>query len=151
MNPLYRILVVDDNPGDLTLLSEAIQEAGVPIRMTACSDAAQALSRVGDRPAYDLILSDINMPGMNGIELVKALAAMPAANSIPTVLMSSHERSGLPGPRHAELDHMPYFTKPNDWRGFVAFASHLHAALQQCGTSEDMGEELGAYTRPRSA
>jgi CheY-like chemotaxis protein len=151
MTALPRILVVDDNSGDLTLLNEAVMESRVPIRLTTCRSAMQALSLVQYDPSYELILSDINMPGMTGLEFLHALAKMPQASTIPLVLMSSSTRDALPSSLNGSLAAVPYFTKPRDWRGFLQLAQTLVSAVRDGGTSEDAGEVLGAHVRTPSA
>ena len=147
MKSFYRILAVDDNGADLALLAEAIAEAGMPLQMDSCADGQHALEQLATRTDYDLILSDINMPRMNGIEFLHRLAAMPSAGLIPIVLMSSSERGALPKQMRGELDHLPYFTKPRDWKGFIALARTLYTVVRTCGTSHDAADALGAYVR----
>lgn len=148
MPALPRVLVVDDNPGDLTLLTEAITESQVPLTVTTCTTAQQALEVVGRDPSYALILSDINMPGMSGVEFLQSIARHPRAGTIPIVLMSSSTRDALPAGLSGSLRQVPYFTKPSDWQGFRTLARCLETVVRECGTSEDAGEALGAFIRP---
>lgn len=146
-----RILVLDDNPADLTLLDEAVAASGVALSVTTCiraSDALELLRRDGD---FALILSDINMPGINGIEFLHAVTVMPTASTIPIALMSSSARDALPSALQDPLGQLPYFTKPSDWPGFLALARALEQASRTCSTSEDAGEALGARIWPSSA
>ncbi|WP_139311656.1 response regulator, partial [Desulfovibrio sp. DV] len=86
------ILLVDDDDatrgslaGYLTLLGHGL---------TARPEAASALEAARSRP-FDLILSDINMPGTSGIELVRAVAGLPGARKPDVVLYTGHSDLGL--------------------------------------------------------
>ena len=65
-----RVLVVDDEPGVGDFLRDAICRLGH--RVVICSSGAQALARAATQP-FDMVLLDINMPGMNGVEVLVAL------------------------------------------------------------------------------
>jgi putative two-component system response regulator len=81
------ILVVDDSPTIRQLVSKALEEAGFQV-MTA-ENGKQAFTRIKERPP-DLIISDINMPEMDGIELCKKTHADPNLAVIPFVIMSTN-------------------------------------------------------------
>jgi CheY-like chemotaxis protein len=67
VNKKGRILVVDDEPGVRELLGKVMMEMGHSIDVI--SDAGAAMEIVGAGTIYDVILADIRMPGMNGVEL----------------------------------------------------------------------------------
>lgn len=79
------ILVVDDTPTQVRLLSEILRLSGY--RVAGASDAEQALQALADeRP--DLILLDVQMPGMDGYALCRELRAAPATCDIPVIFIS---------------------------------------------------------------
>jgi two-component system response regulator AtoC len=81
-----RILLVDDDPGVLTSLMQGLSHLGVePDR---AGSAEEALSKLGRDPP-DLVLSDIRMPGLDGIELLKIVRAR--APSVDVVLMTAFD------------------------------------------------------------
>jgi putative two-component system response regulator len=82
-----RILVVDDSLTIRTLVKKALEEAGFQV-LTA-EDGRGAVNLVRAQPP-DLILSDIDMPGMDGVELCKTLHADPELAAIPFVIMSAN-------------------------------------------------------------
>jgi DNA-binding NtrC family response regulator len=80
------IVVVDDDPGvlkALTLLLQAFHWTVVPF-----SSPQQVVEYLKDNPAPDLILSDLRMPAMNGLELLASVRDLMV--SVPFVLMSGH-------------------------------------------------------------
>lgn len=81
---LRRILVVDDVEMNRTILCRQVEALGAePIE---CASGAEALARLGDN--VDLVLSDHNMPGMDGLELVQAIR--DAGHDVPFIMLSSN-------------------------------------------------------------
>jgi putative two-component system response regulator len=80
-----RILVVDDNPGIASLMSQLLTMRGYDVVTVA--DAQQAEAEVRRQPP-DLILSDVRMPGKSGYELCRDLKENPATRLIPFVLIT---------------------------------------------------------------
>lgn len=80
------LLVVDDTPANLDLLSRLLAERGYRFRVA--SNGKRALAAVQAEPP-DLILLDITMPGMDGYEVCAALKADPATAGIPVIFLSA--------------------------------------------------------------
>lgn len=84
------ILLVDDSPGELLLAQEAFSAHMDTVRLTTHADARGAMSWLraapGDLP--DLILADVNLPGLSGLEWLRSLKEEPALRHIPVVVMS---------------------------------------------------------------
>ncbi|MDX1577056.1 MAG: response regulator, partial [Gemmatimonadota bacterium] len=80
------ILLVDDDPRILTSLSQALEVDEAEVR--TASSAEDALAELGASPA-DVVLSDLKMPGMDGIELLKLLRERAPATDV--VIMTAHE------------------------------------------------------------
>lgn len=79
------ILVVDDDPHVLELLGEVLRIAGYQVQTTTSS--RQALEWVGERP-YELIVSDVEMPGLDGIELYGAVTAHTPTLALRYILIT---------------------------------------------------------------
>jgi putative two-component system response regulator len=80
-----RILVIDDNPGIASLMSQLLTMRGYEV--VTASDAVEAEAEIS-RDAPDLILSDVRMPGKSGYELCRDLKDNPATRLIPFVLIT---------------------------------------------------------------
>src|SRR5512137_1932416 len=80
------ILVVDDTPASLRLLTELLAKEGYRIR--PASDGALALKSVAAK-APDLILLDVSMPDMDGYEVCRRLKADEKSSRIPVIFISS--------------------------------------------------------------
>ena len=80
-----RALVVDDNPDIADMLAVVLRHAGY--EATAAYSPSDALSRALAEH-FDVIVSDIGMPGMNGYELARALREIPEYSAIPMVAVT---------------------------------------------------------------
>src|SRR5579864_4867989 len=80
-----RVLVVDDEPANIRLLTRLMTEQGFEVR--SASDGEQALAAIADeRP--DLVLLDVNMPKIDGFEVCRRLKRDPATRLLPIVLVT---------------------------------------------------------------
>jgi two-component system, chemotaxis family, response regulator Rcp1 len=118
------ILMIEDNPGDIGLAREALKEHKVANKLHVANDGATALtmlrsgSEKGAAIRPDLILLDLNMPVMDGRQVLKELKSDPSLRTIPVVVLTSSE---------AETDIVKayeshancYITKPVDFDQFV--------------------------------
>lgn len=86
-----RILIVDDHPTNLKLASEVLQAAGYEVQRAA--DAEQALVAL-QQALPDLILMDIALPGMNGLELTRQLKEDEATRRIRIVALTAFAMKG---------------------------------------------------------
>jgi C4-dicarboxylate-specific signal transduction histidine kinase len=86
MNPLARILCVDDGPANLSLLEGLLSPLGYDVVMAA--NGQQALEKIKTEP-IDLCLLDIIMPGMDGLEVCRRIKSDPATRNIPVVLLTA--------------------------------------------------------------
>lgn len=91
MNPelshsLGNVMIVDDTPGNLALLSDTLSEAGY--RVLVATDGLSALAQI-DLLKPDIILLDVMMPGIDGFETCRRLKAQPDTAQIPVLFMTA--------------------------------------------------------------
>ena len=111
-----KILVVEDNPTHLKLASILLHAGGHQVRSAEAAELAFAAIEK-DRP--DLILLDIGLPGINGLELARQLKADPATQGILVVAITSYpEQYSLPDALAAGCD--AFIAKPVDTRTLAA-------------------------------
>ena len=80
-----RILVIDDDDAVRESTERILRGAGYMVESASGGEAGFGLARQG---TFDVILSDMRMPGMSGLELYEALVA--AGHTIPTVIITAH-------------------------------------------------------------
>lgn len=119
------ILIVDDNPQNLHVLAKILQENNYEIEFATNGEAA--LVWLNDKK-FDLILLDINMPGMDGFEVCRKIQSNPVMNNVPVIFLSADtdRESILKG---FELGAKDYVTKPFDSRELLARV-RTHLALK---------------------
>lgn len=85
----YNVLIVDDSQTMRTVIKKTVGLSGFEIG--GCWEAGDGLEALAvlDQQWVDIILTDLNMPGMNGLELVKALKQQEATRHIPVVLITT--------------------------------------------------------------
>ncbi|HKO23821.1 MAG TPA: response regulator [Chloroflexota bacterium] len=128
----FEVLLVEDNPGDVMLTSEALEEAKLHINMSVVSDGVDALAFLYRRGPYaeaprpDLMLLDLNMPRKDGREVLAEIKADPELRGIPVVVLTtSHAEQDIV--RTYNLHANAYVTKPVDLEQFIAI---VHAINQ---------------------
>jgi len=126
------MLLVEDDPNDVFMATLAFEATGLDQEVAIACDGRDALDflhragRHAGRPAGfpRLILLDLNMPRMNGLELLKAVKRDEALAHIPIVIFTT---SGDPRDREAcaALGAEDYLVKPHDFQEFVTLVGNL--------------------------
>lgn len=121
--PAFRILLVDDDPATLGSYEREMVSWGLPVELFKAADGFEALLKIGENKP-DMLISDLNMPGMDGLRMIRTLQGGPAYAGIAIIVISGLEHAtatsmGLPAD-------IPYFSKPVS---FVHLRSLVEAAL----------------------
>ncbi len=126
MNDMGRILVVDDTPSSLKLLTELLQEEGYQVRSAISGALALRAAKISPP---DLLLLDIRMPDMDGYEVFRQLKAEPETQGIPVIFVSAASETDdkLAG---FELGAVDYVTKPFQ-RAELLARVHTHLELSR--------------------
>src|ERR1700756_2074886 len=90
----YKILLVEDNPGDVMLVEESLQAAKILFQMTHCETVNSALAmisgyRAGDPDIPDLLLLDYNLPGGEARQVLDAAVANTALTNTKKAVITS--------------------------------------------------------------
>jgi two-component system cell cycle response regulator DivK len=129
-----RVLIVDDNAMNIELVAFVLGAEGFVVE--SAQDAGKALGRIS-LAIPDLILMDIQMPGMSGIDLTRQLKADPATKHIPIVALTAYAMKGDEVKlRAAGCD--GYMSKPID---VATFAQRVGAFLAARNLFEPMRSE----------
>ena len=126
---MHHILIVEDSATMRSLVASALEELGAPVRITEASSGFEALREL-PRGAYDLIVTDINMPDINGLELVSFVKSNSAYRSIPLLIIST-EGSERDRMRGLQLGADAYLVKPFEPEALRRAARDLLAKAQE--------------------
>ncbi len=105
------------------LLTTALEDLDIPVKVTEAESGFDALRQL-PRDSYDLIVTDINMPDINGLELVSFVRNNAAYRGIPLIIIST-EGSERDRAKGLELGADAYLVKPFDPDRLVAIAREL--------------------------
>lgn len=124
---LARILLVEDNPGDILLMRHIFKQAKISNIIETATLGEQALSMLQQKNEYelmplpDLILLDLNLPGMSGHDVLKAIKNNDALKHIPVIILSSSQAE-IDKKTSLQLNADGYLLKP-------LRLEHFHSAL----------------------
>ncbi len=125
------VLVVEDSATMRSLIASTLEEIGVPLKITEAASGFEAL-RLLPRESYDLIVTDINMPDINGLELVSFVKGNQAYCSIPLIIIST-ESSDRDREKGLGLGADAYLVKPFDPDDLLEIARDLLPSSRQDG------------------
>lgn len=123
MSAPIEILLVEDNPADVRLTVEGLREGRIANNLSSVMDgdsAVEFLQRTGryrDAPRPDLILLDLNLPGLDGRSVLKFVKEDPQLKIIPVVIITSSDAESdiiKSYEAHANC----FISKPIDFQGF---------------------------------
>lgn len=124
------ILLVEDNPGDVRLMVEALKDGKVYNRLSTVRDGVEALAflqqegEYADAPQPDLILLDLNLPNKDGHETLREIKSHEELARIPVVVLTSSDATTdivKTYDRHASC----YIVKPVDLEQFMRIVQSI--------------------------
>jgi CheY-like chemotaxis protein len=124
MSKLLKILLAEDNPGDVYLVREALQEHRIAHELHVVSDGAQAITflaemgKPGSPPCPDLLLLDLNLPKVDGVQVLEEFRKSAECVHTPVIVVTS-SNAAKDKNRVAELRVDRYFCKPLDFDDFM--------------------------------
>jgi DNA-binding response OmpR family regulator len=128
-----RVLIVDDEQRTLLFLRESLLVSGINAELV-CTSSSEAALETFYRQPFDLLIADICLAGMDGVELLSELRKLQP--ELPAILLSGHHSPSIEA-RIAALGAVRYFRKPF---AFESFTLAVANALQEAGQA--MGDRL---------
>jgi CheY-like chemotaxis protein len=124
MDKTMRILLVEDNPADVRLTQEAFKEWHAPVKLDIAQNGIQALSYLRQEPPFesaqrpDIILLDLNLPLMDGREVLRDIKSNPGFKQIPVVVLTTSKAEDDICKSY-DLHANCYITKPVEFEDFI--------------------------------
>lgn len=132
MSTLRPILLAEDNPNDVELTLTALRGLGLRNEIVVVHDGAAVLEFLQRRNGFSsraavppvVVLLDLKMPRVNGLEALRSIRADPELRNLPIVILTSSREEGdlLQG---YELGANSYVVKPVDFEQFIAAVSRI--------------------------
>jgi two-component system, chemotaxis family, response regulator Rcp1 len=125
------VLLVEDSPGDVRLTREAFRNANTAMRLHVTSDGAEAIAflhREGEHseaPRPDIILLDLNLPKIDGREVLAHIKQDRSLKSIPTAILSVSDNPA-DIERSYQLQANCYIAKPAQWDAFLVLVNCIN-------------------------
>ena len=125
------VLLVEDSPGDIRLTREAFRDANTDIHLNVVTDGVEAMAflrRQGDQvdaPRPAIILLDLNLPRMDGREVLAQIKSDPSLKTIPTIILTTSE-ANADIVRSYELQANSYLTKPVQLEKFESLVKSIN-------------------------
>jgi two-component system, response regulator len=130
---IVEILLVEDNPNDLALTQRALKKARLANHVHVCRDGAEALDFLFGEGVYAgrrldhpprVVLLDIKLPKVDGIEVLRRIKTNPLTRSIPVVMLtSSKEQKDVVESYNLGVN--SYIVKPVNFEGFASAVEQL--------------------------
>lgn len=123
MKPI-EILLVEDNPGDVRLTKEALKDSKIINTIHVAYDGKEALEFLNKQGEFkdthtpDLVLLDLNLPGVNGFEVLRTMKNDPQLKMIPVVVLTTSQ-SDRDIMQSYDLHANCYVTKPISYHSFL--------------------------------
>ncbi|MDA8287245.1 MAG: response regulator [Actinomycetota bacterium] len=124
------LLLVEDDPGDVVMTREALEDSKLLIELHVVSNGEEAVAYLrneapfGDAARPDLVLLDLNLPRLSGREVLEIVKADPGLLRIPIVILTTSE-SEEDVLRSYELHANAYVTKPVGFESFVSVVKQI--------------------------
>jgi two-component system cell cycle response regulator DivK len=112
---MTKVLVVEDTPLNMELIIEIVDSQGFEV--DSAEDGEKALKMV-EKNVYDLILMDIELPGMDGVEVARMIKTKPAYKDVPVLALTAYAMKG-DKERLIGKGFNGYISKPIDVPGFM--------------------------------
>jgi phosphate regulon transcriptional regulator PhoB len=129
------ILIVDDEPDIVSLVTYNLKKEGFAV--TAASEGGEALASL-KKKAFDLVILDLMLPDIHGMEICRILRAAPKTKNIPVIMLTAkgdeHDRI-----RGLDIGADDYITKPFSPRELVA---RVKAVLRRAGERQHSGQVI---------
>jgi chemotaxis family two-component system response regulator Rcp1 len=135
-----RILLAEDNEGDVFLVRRALEKQGVPHHLLIARNGEEALSilqKAENDPEADppeLILLDLNLPRVDGGQILTHIRATSVFKQVPVIVLTSSD-SPKDRERALSLGATLYFRKPTDLSSFMMLGRVVQETLQKFSTA----------------
>jgi len=132
MNPALRVLLAEDNPGDVMLVRDALQQHYADVELVVVDDGDKIRSYLAalkdNPPSPDVLLLDLNLPRVEGPDMFRLLREHPCCSDVPMIVITSSD-----SPRDRAWTEQfrvaHYFRKPSNYDAFMKLGELVRSVL----------------------
>jgi len=124
------VLLVEDNPGDVRIMRDILIGSNDSIQLIVASDGVEGMALLSGRGAYvhasrpDLILLDLNLPKMDGREVLELIKQDENLRGIPVIILTTSDADS-DVEKSYQLQASCYLKKPSDWESFASLVKTI--------------------------
>jgi CheY-like chemotaxis protein len=128
----YRLLIVEDDEDEQIFMKKGFEDSGLFEVVAQLENGKLLFDWLQQHQPLlpDVILSDINMPGMNGYEIVRALKNSPIYSLIPAVITSTASGQSV-ALKCMSAGAAGFIVKPNNLSAYMGFAEELYTLIEE--------------------
>jgi two-component system, response regulator len=148
-----KIFIVEDNDPDVFLVEETLRSQGIPAQIQRChdgEDAIQALSQIGQSHLPDIIIIDLNLPKVTGLEILKHVRSLKQLDGVPVLILTSSQ-SKTDRALSIELGADAYIAKPPTLPEFLSTVGSGLRVLLERSDNKPRARQLTSFCARRPA
>ena len=155
MTKVFDVLMVEDDREQADLITDTARLCKSEIRWAIAEDGVTALERLREEGRFcragrpDLVLLDLHLPRLDGVDVLRAIKADPRLRSLPVIIMS-HSREKADIDAAYELGANCYIAKPGSFEGLCSLVRFVEAFLALPQATERRVEPTTAPSNPRA-
>lgn len=124
-----KVLLVEDNPADATLLMELISEKSSMLKINWVTDGKDALDYIKKDKTQDLVLLDLSLPRVSGYDVLRNIKGVKETKAIPVIILSTSSNPNDIAECRV-LGAAGFLSKPHDLDGYEALAGKMAVAAR---------------------
>ncbi|MBN2754520.1 MAG: response regulator [Candidatus Goldbacteria bacterium] len=134
---ILSVLLVDDKPGDVRLVVEAFKESRVQNNLSIVGDGEEAISflkqegKYQNAPRPNLVLLDLRLPGLNGLEVLKQIKGNEKISGIPVIVLSNSDSEADINSAYKYMANC-YIVKPFAMAEFIEVVKYMEKFWMNC-------------------
>ena len=128
----YKIVIVENDEDEQTFMKEGFDSAGMFEIMAQLRNGDELLEWMEENQTYlpEVILSDLNMPGKNGYDIIEAINSNPAYSYIPVIITSTSSTKTIIE-KCLSMGAAEYVVKPDTFVAYVPYVQKLHQLITE--------------------
>lgn len=129
---IYNIIIIENDEDEQLFMKEGFDQSGLFNIMAQCKNGNELFEWLVENPSSfpDVILSDLNMPGKNGYDIINEIKATPAYQQIPVIITSTSSTRSIID-KCLAFGAADYLVKPETFVAYAPYVKELHRRIEE--------------------